>query len=220
MLTLTEENYIKCIYKLSNNGTRSVSTNEIAEKLETKPASVSDMLRKLAAKELLGYEKYYGVTLKNEGVAYACKIIRKHRLWEVFLVEKLNFKWDEVHEVAEQLEHVKSNLLIERLDAFLGFPKQDPHGGYIPDQDGKWSHDNAFPLSEGEVTDTYILVRVEGNSELLKHLNAMNVQIGTKIKIEKRREFDNLLEIIIDNQRREVVSNNFGACLLVKKYEG
>lgn len=219
MLTLTEENYIKCIYKLSHDGTKSVSTNEIAERLETKPASVSDMLKKLAAKDLLGYEKYYGVTLKSAGIDYALTIIRKHRLWEVFLVEKLNFKWDEVHEVAEQLEHVKSNLLIDRLDDFLGFPKYDPHGGHIPDKNGNWGPDMSFPLSSGEIGVPFVLVRVEGNNDLLKFLDSLGIKIGTRIDIVKRRNFDNLLEVIIEGGRNEIFSSNVVECLQVKKYE-
>lgn len=219
MLTLTEENYIKCIYKLSHDGSKSVSTNEIAERLDTKPASVSDMLKKLAAKDLLSYEKYYGVTLKSAGIDYASGIIRKHRLWEVFLVEKLKFKWDEVHEVAEQLEHVKSSLLIERLDEFLGFPKYDPHGGSIPDKNGQWQQDHSFSLCDAPLHTTLVLVRVEGNSDLLKHLNTLQVQIGTQIQVDNRRAFDNLMEVTLEGKRKEVLSNSVGACLQVIKYE-
>ena len=132
-LTTAEENYLKAIYHLSDGGKKSVSTNDVAGEMNTKPASVSDMLRKLGEKEVIEYRKYYGVNITDEGKKRALQTIRKHRLWEVFLVEKLNFAWDEVHEVAEELEHIQSPLLIQRLDAFLNYPKFDPHGDPIPD---------------------------------------------------------------------------------------
>ncbi|MDQ3536196.1 MAG: metal-dependent transcriptional regulator, partial [Bacteroidota bacterium] len=134
MLSLSEENYLKCIYHLSKDGEEEeVSTNAIAEYLKTRPASVTDMIRKLDKKGVIIYKKYQGVSLSPKGLAEALYVVRKHRLWEVFLVEKLKFHWDEVHEVAEQLEHIKSSLLIERLDKFLGSPQYDPHGYPIPD---------------------------------------------------------------------------------------
>ena len=136
MLSLVEENYLKAIYHLSEEGREQVSTNAIADAIQTKPASVSDMIQKLDRKGVIEYTKYQGVKVTDNGREAALKVIRKHRLWEVFLVEQLNFHWDEVHEVAEQLEHIKSPLLIERLDAFLGYPKVDPHGDPIPDAQG------------------------------------------------------------------------------------
>src|SRR5688500_1611165 len=137
MLSNTEENYLKAIYHLSESGSKAVLTNEIAEAISTKAASVTDMIKKLSAKNLIAYEKYYGVELTTPGKTEALLIIRKHRLWETFLVQKLGFTWDEVHEVAEQLEHIQSSLLIEKLDEFLGYPKMDPHGEPIPDNNGK-----------------------------------------------------------------------------------
>ncbi|MEP2348492.1 MAG: metal-dependent transcriptional regulator, partial [Algoriphagus sp.] len=138
MMTLTtaEENYLKAIYHLSDGGTKSVSTNDVAAEMKTKPASVSDMLRKLGDKEVIEYRKYYGVNITEDGKKRALQTIRKHRLWEVFLVDKLQFSWDEVHEVAEELEHIQSPLLIQRLDEFLNYPKFDPHGDPIPDEFG------------------------------------------------------------------------------------
>jgi DtxR family Mn-dependent transcriptional regulator len=137
MLSFTEENYLKAIYHLSESGSKAVLTNEIAELINTKAASVTDMIKKLSVKTLITYEKYYGVKLTPHGKTEALLIIRKHRLWETFLVQKLSFTWDEVHEIAEQLEHIQSPLLIEKLDAFLGFPKMDPHGEPIPDNKGR-----------------------------------------------------------------------------------
>ena len=139
MTTLSEENYLKAIYHLGNYGALSVSTNAIAERIETKASSVTDMLKKLADKGLVNYKKYQGAKLTGKGLRIASSVVRKHRLWEVFLVEKLNFSWDEVHVVAEQLEHIESDKLTNQLDAFLGFPTHDPHGDPIPDREGKFS---------------------------------------------------------------------------------
>lgn len=134
--TTTEENYIKAIYHLQQE-TGNVSTNELAAELSTKPASITDMLKKLTVKKLLRYERYKGVRLSNEGEKLALAIVRKHRLWEYFLVNTLEFGWDEVHEVAEELEHISSKKLVEQLDLFLGYPKFDPHGDPIPDSQGR-----------------------------------------------------------------------------------
>ena len=136
MFSQSEENYIKAIYHLSAVSEKGISTNAIAEKLETKASSVTDMIKKLSEKKVVVYKKYHGVHLTEEGSKIAANVIRKHRLWEVFLVDKLNFSWDEVHDVAEQLEHIKSPKLINQLDALLGFPTHDPHGDPIPDKNG------------------------------------------------------------------------------------
>ena len=131
-----EENYLKAIYKLSRVQMNDVSTKAIGELLQIKPPTVSDMLKKLAVKKLANYEKYKGVSLTQKGELHALKVIRKHRLWETFLVEKLDFTWDKVHDIAEQLEHIHSTDLVNRLDKFLNFPKFDPHGDPIPDENG------------------------------------------------------------------------------------
>jgi DtxR family Mn-dependent transcriptional regulator len=214
VLSYTEENYIKVIYHLSNDGEREVFTNDISEELQTKPASVSDMLKKLSQKELVNYKKYQGVTLTKSGRAAALKVIRKHRLWEVFLVEKLNFNWDEVHDVAEQLEHIQSNLLIERLDAFLGYPAYDPHGDPIPSVDGKMKVKKMILLADvksgftGEVT-----CLKETSSAFLKYLDHIGIKIGTAIKVNTIAEFDASMDISIgaNAQRTNIsseVSNN------------
>ena len=147
MQSYTEENYLKVIYHLSEIS-HPVQTNAIADRIQTKAASVTDMIKKLSEKELVHYVKYQGVTLTEKGKLTAINIVRKHRLWEVFLVDKLNFKWDEVHEVAEELEHIQSNLLIERLDEFLDFPKVDPHGDPIPDKNGNFAEMTFTKLSK------------------------------------------------------------------------
>ena len=148
MVTLSEENYLKAIYHLGKLGGIAVSTNAIAEKIDTKASSVTDMLKKLADKNLVNYKKYQGVNLTEEGRLTAASVIRKHRLWEVFLVDKLNFSWDEVHDVAEQLEHIKSEKLINELDSFLAFPIEDPHGDPIPDREGNLNKSQKIFLSQ------------------------------------------------------------------------
>src|ERR1041385_7989387 len=138
MGSFTAENYLKAIYKLLKTGSGKASTNEIADALKTAPASVTDMLKKLADKNLILYQRYQGVSLTSAGKKVAVDIIRKHRLWEMFLVTKLGFKWDEVHDIAEELEHIESDLLVNRLDEFLGKPRFDPHGDPIPDANGNF----------------------------------------------------------------------------------
>lgn len=148
MFTYSEENYIKTIFHLEQKALEGVSTNAIAEQMDTKASSVTDMIKKLSEKGVINYVKYQGVTLTQEGRKTALSIIRKHRLWEVFLVETLDFSWDEVHEIAEQLEHIHSEKLIDRLDKLLDFPKYDPHGDPIPTKDGTFSERDKILLSE------------------------------------------------------------------------
>src|SRR6476620_10944195 len=164
MLSFTEKNYLKASYRLSEGGTKAVLTNEIAESMTTKPASVTDMVKKLSLKNLLGYEKYYGVKITKQGKSEALMVIRKHRLWETFLVEKLNFSWDEVHDVAEQLEHIKSEKLINKLDEFLGVPTEDPHGDPIPDATGRINANEKQLLSELNENQSGICVGVKDTS--------------------------------------------------------
>jgi len=190
MNTFTEENYLKAIYHLSIQE-ESVSTNQIAASVSTKAASVTDMLKKLAEKELINYTKYQGVTLTSAGEKIALSIIRKHRLWEYFLVEKLNFKWDEVHDVAEELEHIASKELVDRLDDFMGNPKYDPHGDPIPDSKGKFKAHELKPVSGMEVNKEGIISGVRDHSPaFLQYLEKMNLTIGKKIKIAEVNTYD------------------------------
>ena len=208
MYSFTEENYIKAIYKLSANGTQEVNTNAIAEALDTKAASVTDMLRKLSTKGIVHYVKYRGVTLSEQGERTALQIIRKHRLWEVFLVDKLKFNWDEVHEVAEELEHINSDLLIKRLDEFLGYPKFDPHGDPIPSEDGEMNLKQQKLLAEMEVNDSGIVVGVNDSQPLfLQYLDKMGIYLGAKVKVIDRIPYDNSLEISLENKKNLVVSS-------------
>src|SRR5579862_284503 len=177
MNTFTEENYLKAIYHLSIKE-ESVSTNQIAASLSTKAASVTDMLKKLSEKELINYTKYQGVTLTPVGEKVALSIIRKHRLWEYFLVEKLNFKWDEVHDVAEELEHISSKELVDRLDEFMGHPKYDPHGDPIPDSNGQFKSHELKPVSALLINENGIISGVRDHSTaFLQYLEKMQLTI-------------------------------------------
>ena len=183
MLSLTEENYLKAIYHLSDGGSKAVLTNELAEAMNTKAASATDMIKKLSAKEFISYEKYYGVNVTHKGKVEALMVIRKHRLWETFLVDKLGFNWDEVHEVAEQLEHINSSRLIEKLDEFLGYPKVDPHGDPIPDNKGKIKAQPQLPLDQLKKGYLGKIAAVkDSDSNLLKYLDKIGAKPGTKIK--------------------------------------
>jgi len=218
MLSFAEENYLKAIYHLSNEGKQSVSTNSISDALNTRPASVSDMIRKLAGKGVIKYEKYHGVRISENGKKEALAIIRKHRLWEVFLVEKLKFNWDEVHEIAEQLEHIRSSLLISRLDEFLGFPQYDPHGDPIPDKDGIIQAKPRMPLSKLMTGESGMLISVNDSSDLfLQYLDKLRISIGCQIKILDRHEFDGSMEILVDNKNKTFVSATVADNLLVTK---
>jgi len=218
MLSFAEENYLKAIYHLSDGGKKSVSTNAISEALKTKPASVSDMIRKLAGKGVIDYQKYHGVQISEKGTKNALAIIRKHRLWEVFLVEKLKFNWDEVHEIAEQLEHIRSSLLISRLDEFLAYPQYDPHGDPIPDKDGIIQTKPRVPLSKLNVGDTGKFTSVSDSSDMfLRYLDKLNISIGCQILILEKHEFDGSLEIQVDEKNRTFVSAAVAENLLVTK---
>lgn len=218
MLSLTEENYLKTIYSLAQEHDAAVSTNGISDYLDTRPASVSDMLKKLAQKELIHYIKYKGVTLTDAGNREALKIIRKHRLWEVFLVEKMKFNWDEVHEVAEQLEHIKSPLLIKRLDEFLSFPRFDPHGDPIPTDDGELIIRETVMLQDLEHNKSAEVVGVKDTSAVfLKYLDKLGVSLGCKIEIVDSIEFDQSLEIEIDSNLKRLISKEVAQNIFVEE---
>ena len=185
MVTLSEENYLKAIYHLSKHGSVSVSTNAIAKKINTKASSVTDMLKKLSEKELVNYIKYQGVSLTESGKRTAANVIRKHRLWEVFLEDKLNFSWDEVHDIAEELEHIKSEKLIDKLDNFLGNPTHDPHGDPIPDKEGNIQKYQKIVLSQVNESVECVCVGVkDSSSQFLKYLDKNEIALGTLIHIK------------------------------------
>lgn len=205
MTSFTEENYLKAIYSLNEQKINSASTNAIAERLETKAASVSDMLKKLKEKELINYQKYKAVSLTEQGKSIAISIIRKHRLWEYFLVEKLEFGWDEVHDIAEQLEHIESTELTNKLDKFLGFPEFDPHGDPIPNKDGKFPVKHNKTLAEINADQTaHILGVKDHTASFLNYLNNLDIGLGTLVKINKINAFDESLEIEYKNRKASV----------------
>ncbi len=217
MITLTEENYIKAIYHLSNNGTENVNTNAIAEAMSTKASSATDMIKKLSEKNYADYKKYQGVTLTEKGKRVAVNIIRKHRLWEVFLVEKLNFTWDEVHEVAEHLEHIKSDKLIDELDAFLEHPTHDPHGDPIPDKNGNFQHIDKIVLAKANIGVAYKCVGVDDTSTaFLQYLDSNGIALGTMITVIHKEPYDNSVKIQLKDTEI-VVSQSVAKNLYLKK---
>lgn len=196
----SEENYIKAIFHLQQQEGM-VTTNELAGELKTKPASVTDMMKKLKVKKLLNYQPYQGFRLTNEGNKVALGIIRRHRLWEYFLAEKLKFTWDEVHEVAEDLEHVTNKKLIDKLDEYLGFPRVDPHGDPIPDANGKIEYTRKICLTDLPVNTVAAVSSVsDHSSEILELLEHKKINIGTRLEVKKRFEYDNSLEVRIGRQ--------------------
>lgn len=215
-MTFSEENYLKAIYHLTSNANTEVSTNAIAEMMETKASSVTDMLKKLAEKDLVNYKKYQGVSLTENGKLAAKMIVRKHRLWEVFLVEKLDFSWDEVHDIAEQLEHIKSEKLINKLDDFLGNPTEDPHGDPIPNAQGQIITIEKQLLSELLEKQKGICVGVKDSStDFLKYLDKQGISLGSQIEILGKESFDLSLRIKIDNKELDI-SNKIATNLFVK----
>ncbi len=215
--SFTEENYLKIIYKLSAETNAEVSTNAVAELTQTKAASVSDMLRKLSDKQLVNYQKYQGVTLTSEGERVALKVIRKHRLWEVFLVEKLGFNWAEVHDIAEQLEHIDSEKLVEKLDEFLAFPQFDPHGDPIPDHSGRMPEVRYHTLAEVKEGEAVLMVGVsEHSTAFLQYLAKSGVGLGAEIRIVEINAFDKSLSIQIAQNKPQFISHEVAKNLLVR----
>ncbi len=207
MYSFTEENYLKAILFLTLENEKGASTNAIAARLETKAASVSDMVRRLSEKDLLIYRKYQGVRLTDKGRNVAVRILRKHRLWEVFLVEKLGFGWEEVHDVAEQLEHIQSTKLTDQLEAFLGYPEFDPHGDPIPDRNGQLPQRSEMLLSDCG-TGQHLLVKgvKDSGREFLEYLEKLNIGLGTKLEVTTLEVFDGSMQVIKDGDQSIMLS--------------
>jgi len=217
MLSQTEENYLKAIYSLEHPESTHVNTTLISNKVKTKASSVTDMIKKLAEKKLVNYEKYKGVSLTKKGKSIAIKIVRKHRLWETFLVDKLSYNWDEVHELAEQLEHIKSDSLIDRLERYLEFPTHDPHGDPIPDKNGKIELHTNKMLSSIDINETCEIIGVKDSStNFLKFLDSLNINIGNKVSVISKETFDNSMVIKYNNIQISI-SNQTSKNLFVKK---
>lgn len=201
MLTTTEENYIKALLRISCEGDGEAGTNQLAARLEVRPATVTDMVKKLKEKALVDYKRYGKIKLTEKGRSKAIAIVRKHRLWETFLFDKLGFSWDEVHEVAEQLEHIQSEKLVEQLDKFLGYPKFDPHGDSIPKANGEFRHEKRDSLAESIAGKNYTIVAVGDNSpEFLQYASRMGLTINSTVHIIEHFNFDGSVEISIENK--------------------
>ncbi|MEY3630537.1 metal-dependent transcriptional regulator [Aquirufa sp. HETE-40SA] len=216
-ISFTEENYLKVIHRLSEATSEDISTNAVAELMQTKAASVTDMLRKLADKGWVNYQKYQGVRLSAEGEKIALSIVRKHRLWEVFLVDKMGFNWDEVHEIAEQLEHIESDQLVNKLDEYLGFPKTDPHGDPIPNKEGVLPELAYSHLSDIKATKTCKLMGVAQDSAVfLQLLTKLNLNLGAKLDIKEINEFDRSIFVSINDAAPIFISHEVAKNILVK----
>lgn len=216
MQSYTEENYLKAIYHLSTNEAL-VQTNAIAEQMQTKAASVTDMLKKLADKSLIAYTRYQGAKLTEKGRNAAIAIIRKHRLWEVFLVEKLKFGWDEVHDLAEELEHISSDELTKRLDDFLGYPSHDPHGDPIPDACGNFSPISALRFQQIKPGESILLKGVSlHSSSFLQHLDRLGLKIGSELRLVAIADFDQSVEVQL-GERKIILSENVAKHLIIEK---
>ncbi|MDP5169064.1 MAG: metal-dependent transcriptional regulator [Bacteroidia bacterium] len=216
-LSLAEENYLKTIFALSIDG-KPVNTRAIAQQLSAKDSSVTDMLKKLSAKGLLEYVKYRGVDLSANGHSAALSVIRRHRLWEVFLVQKLGFRWDEVHNIAEQLEHVQSSLLMERMEEFLGFPEVDPHGDPIPNRLGQMPRQTQTLLSEAGSGKALTIVRVkDDSSEFLQYLDASGLGIGKELTIVARIAYDGSMQLSLSDGKDVHISKKVSDQILVSE---
>lgn len=216
-ISFTEENYLKVIHRLSEATSEDISTNAVAELMQTKAASVTDMLRKLADKGWVNYQKYQGVRLSAEGEKIALSIVRKHRLWEVFLVDKMGFNWDEVHEIAEQLEHIESDQLVNKLDEYLGFPKTDPHGDPIPNKDGILPELAYSHLSDIKENKTCKLMGVAQDSAVfLQLLTKLHLNLGAKLDIQEINEFDRSIFVSINDAAPIFISHEVAKNILVK----
>ena len=220
MLSNTEENYLKAVFKIAEREGGAVSTNAVAAAMQTTPASVTDMLKRLSEKQLLIYEKYRGVQLTPEGEKHSTALIRKHRLWEVFLTEKLGYSWDEVHEIAEQLEHVQGEELVARLDTYLGHPKFDPHGDPIPDADGRWTFRQQVLLSSLAEGQSGIITGVDDHTPaFLQHLQQIGLILGVRVQLLERIAYDQSLKINVDGAREMMISDKVSRHLFVKKQD-
>jgi DtxR family Mn-dependent transcriptional regulator len=217
-LSIAEENYLKAIFRISEKEDKAVQNKALSQEMDTSAASVTDMMKRLAKKALINLESHKGVTLTPDGVKVATQLVRKHRLWEVFLVEKLQFAWDEVHSIAEEMEHVSSEKLISRLDEFLGYPKFDPHGDPIPDADGNFTHRNQVLLSELPVGASGIIVGVQEHTpSFLQYLDRLGLTLGAYVEVSEIFEFDKSLRILLKQDKEINISDKVSQNLYVRK---
>lgn len=215
-LSSAEENYLKAVYKVSERLSGSANTNALAEELQTTAASVTDMLKRLSAKGLLLYESRRGCTLSAEGRLEAMQLVRKHRLWETFLVDKLQFSWDEVHDIAEQLEHIQSEMLVDRLDAFLGRPRFDPHGDPIPDAQGRLTERRQLPLAQLQLAQKAVIVGViDHQSSFLQYLDRTGLTLGVQVEVVECFQYDQSMRLRLPGGQELIVSHKVSQQLLV-----
>ncbi len=213
--TESEENYIKAIFHLQLTDD-TVTTNALAGKLQSRPASITDMMKKLSVKKLLNYQPYHGFSLTTEGKKLAMAIIRRHRLWEYFLAKKLGFGWEEIHHVAEELEHVSNKKLIDKLDEYLGFPEFDPHGDPIPDKKGRIKTSDNIKLNEWPLHIPALVCRVANqSSQMLDLMQHKNISIGTILEIKKHFEFDRSLQIKLKGNKTETITEQLAKNIFV-----
>ncbi|MBL7814474.1 MAG: metal-dependent transcriptional regulator [Saprospiraceae bacterium] len=217
MISQAEENYLKAIYKINEREGKSANTNAISAAMNTTAASVTDMLKRLADKDFIHYEKYKGVTLTTEGSRTATALVRKHRIWEVFLCDKLGYSWDECHDLAEQLEHIQSPDLIDRLDTFLGKPKFDPHGDPIPDRDGNYAKRQQVRLDEMLIGDRGVMVGVhEHSSAFLQHLDRVGLVLAVQVEVLEVFDFDKSVKIRLNGLQELLISNKVSENVFIK----
>lgn len=217
MISQAEENYLKAIFKIVEKEQRPASTNAIAALMQTSAASVTDMLKRLSEKQLIAYEKYRGVLLSESGNRISTSLIRKHRLWEVFLVDKLGFAWDEVHELAEQLEHVHGEALINRLDKYLGHPRFDPHGDPIPDALGRWVYRTQVLLATLQPGSVGVVTGVDDHSPaFLQYLDQLSLGLGAELTLLERFPYDQSVRIRLRDGRELGLSEKITQHLFVK----
>lgn len=218
MNSFTEENYLKAIYKIAEKEKGVITTNDIARKLNTTAASVTDMLKKLSKKKFIKYKKYNGLSMTDAGKRIALGIIRKHRLWEMFLVKVLKFKWDEVHDIAEQMEHIQSDKLVQHIDKALNYPKFDPHGDPIPDMNGKMilSKEKSVLLSELKIEKPCIVTGVVDHSRsFLQLLDKSGIILGSKLRVKAVQPYDRSLSILLNGKKRLFISSEIAKNILV-----
>jgi len=217
MNSLTEENYLKALFNIASEAGE-VNVNELSKRLGIKMPTVTSMMKRLAEKKLVHYESYKPLRLTEKGKKEAGLIIRKHRLTEMFLAEKMNFGWEDVHDVAEQIEHIQSPAFFDKMDELLGYPKIDPHGSPIPDKNGKVNSKEYNKLSECKAGETVKLSAViNTSSEFLKYLNSRELRLGLKIKIKSVEAFDKSMIVTYGKRTTEVLSNIVCDRLLVEK---
>lgn len=215
-LSKSEEDYIKAIFRLYEKSGTMVNTNSIAASVNTSAASVTDMIQRLHDKGLLNYEKYKGVSLNSKGNLEATRLIRRNRLWKVFMVEKLNFKWDEIQEVADLMEHIHSDKLISELEKYLDYPKQDPHGDPIPDSNGKYVLRTRFPMSDVQFNKPVTVIGLSNTSAgFLQYLDSQHIHLGSQLIVKQKFDFDHSFLIQL-NKTEKNISTEIAKNILVK----